>query len=139
MHDLLRTIKMDDFNKHIKEIIAIFEAKDVVISSLREEINFLKNKYDENEEIKKLKKRLREESYKNLNGFPITEEQVKEINEWKKKHEEEVHGLHTLEDKLRANGTIGGMYSYSFIPTSIGTSGKIKCFCGAEFEFQEIE
>ena len=26
----------------------------------------------------------------------------------------------------------------NFVPTSIGTSGVIKCSCGAEFEFQEI-
>lgn len=132
MHKLLKQIKMDNFNAHIKEIVATVEAQDAVIIALREEINFLKNKYDENEEIKELKRRLREESYKNLNGFPITEEQADAINKWIKKHEAEAHN-----DSSYA-GAIGGRYSYHFIPTSIGTSGTIKCDCGAEFEFQEI-
>ena len=132
MHELLKKIKMDRFNEHIKEIVATVEAQDVVISALREENNFLKNKYDINEEIKELKKRLREESYKNLNGFPITEEEAKAIEEWKEKHEQEVHNGSSYA------GAIGGRYSYHFVPTSIGTSGTIKCSCGAEFEFQEI-
>lgn len=132
MHELLKKIKMDNFNKHIKEIVAIVEAQDAVITALREENEFLKNKYDENEEIKELKRRLREETYKNLNGFPITEEEVKAIEEWQKKHEKEVHNSSSYA------GAIGGRYSYHFVPTSIGTSGTIKCICGAEFEFQEI-
>ena len=123
---------MDNFNKHIKEIVATVEAQDVVISALREENEFLKNKYDENEEIKELKRRLREESYKNLNGFPITEEEVQVIEKWQKKHEQEAHNGSSYA------GAIGGRYSYHFVPTSIGTSGTIRCSCGAEFEFQEI-
>ena len=133
MHELLKKIKMDNFNKHIKEIVATVEAQDVVISALREEIEFLKNKYDENEEIKELKRRLREESYKNLNGFPIAEEEVKAIEEWKKKHEQEAHNGSSYA------GAIGGRYSYHFIPTSISTIGYVKCSCGAEFTFSEIE
>ena len=132
MHDLLKKIKTDNFNNHIKEIVAIVEAQDEIITAQREEINFLNNKYDENEEIKELKKRLREESYKNLNGFPITEDELKAINEWKEKHEAEVHNGSSYA------GAIGGRYSYHFVPTSIGTSGTIRCSCGAEFEFQEI-
>ena len=132
MHDLLKKIKTDNFNNHIKEIVAIVEAQDEIIAAQREEINFLNNKYDENEEIKELKKRLREESYKNLNGFPITEDELKTINEWKEKHEAEVHNGSSYA------GAIGGRYSYHFVPTSIGTSGTIKCSCGAKFEFQEI-
>lgn len=129
MHELL---KKDKFNEYIKEIVATVEAQDVVISALREENDFLKNKYDINEEIKELKKRLKEESYKNLNGFPITEEEAKAIEEWQKKHEKEVHNGSSYA------GAIGGRYSYHFVPTSIGTSGTIRCSCGAEFEFQEI-
>ena len=133
MHNLLTQIKRDNFNKHIKEIVALVEAQDVVISALREENNFLKNKYDENEEIKELKKRLREESYKNLNGFPITEEEAKAIEEWQEKHEAEVHNGSSYA------GAIGGRYSYHFVPTSISTLGYIECSCGAQFTFSEIE
>lgn len=132
MHDLLKKIKMDNFNKHIKEIVSLVEAQDVVITSLREEIEFLKNKYDENEEIKELKKRLREESSKNLNGFPITDEEMKAIEEWQKKHEAEAHNGSSYA------GAIGGRYSFIFTPTSIGTVGTIRCSCGADFNFQKI-
>ena len=71
-------------------------------------------------------------------GLPISEKEKEAIDAWKKKHEEEVHGLKTAEDRIKAHGCCGGAYSYHFIETSIGVSGVIKCHCGAEFQFQEI-
>ena len=96
----------------------------------------LKNAYEEN-------KHLRSEHYKDdtirelkyeislmkkeyHRGFPISKEQEIAIKKWTDNHNKEDHkGLY-------------GCYSYHFYPTSIGTSGVIKCTCGAEFEFQEL-
>lgn len=71
-------------------------------------------------------------------GFPITEKEQKAIDEWKKKHNEEAHGYTTDYMRMRAEGCSGGRYAYQFLPTALGTSGVIKCSCGAKFEFQEI-
>ena len=60
------------------------------------------------------------------------------IKEWKEKHDTEVHGFKTLEDRLHAGGLIGGRYTYHFVPTSIGVSGTIQCSCGEEFEFCKL-
>lgn len=62
-------------------------------------------------------------------GFPISEEENIAINAWIKQHETEHSGGH---------GCSGGKYTYIFVPTGIGTVARIKCNCGAEFEFQHL-
>ena len=68
----------------------------------------------------------------------VMPEDLKSIEEWKNKHAAEAHGVVTLDHKLRRYGSVGGVYSYHFTPTSIGTVGKVKCSCGAEFTFQDL-
>ena len=87
------------------------------------------------QEMKKQLKRMQEDYYR---GFPISEQDMASIKKWKRKHDAEAHGLTTDILRLKAGGVSGGRYSYHFIPTSLGTSGVIRCGCGAEFEFQEI-
>lgn len=65
-------------------------------------------------------------------SFSITEEEYEKIENWKKQHEAEAHNGTSI------IGAIGGRYTYSFTPTSIGTVGTIHCTCGAEFTFSEI-
>lgn len=67
------------------------------------------------------------------NGFPISREQQSLIDSWIERHINEVHNGNDYA------GVYGGMFTYIFKPTSIDTSGTIKCDCGAEFEFQKIE
>ena len=72
-------------------------------------------------------------------GFNITEEEEVAIKEWKKKHEEDVHGLTTPMARVQAQGVSGGRYVYYFYPTAIGCAGVVKCnACGEEFEFSHI-
>ena len=71
--------------------------------------------------------------YKNIGrGFPITEEEDQDIKKWIKNHVEEKHSGHFYV------GAIGGMFSYNFLPTSIGTIGEIKCSCGETYTFREL-
>lgn len=123
-----------------------------LIEMLQERVRLdaIKTKYvmEENEKIKaevykdaelqKMKAELEQMKADYYRGFAITEDEEKRIKAWQKKHEEEVHGLKTDKDRLKAQGCCGGRYSYHFIPTAIGTSGVVRCSCGAEFEFQEI-
>lgn len=124
---------------YLERIEEINEEKDDLIEKLKLENERLKSGVYENSVVKELEeenKRLRQD---NLRGFPITEEQQKLIREWQLKHEAEIHGRKTLEDRLRAGGAIGGRYHFEFITTSIGICGEIVCDeCGQRFEFQEL-
>lgn len=108
------------------------------IKYLEEENRKLKEEYSQDEEIQKMQSELKKMKEDYWRGFPISKDEEEAVKEWKKKHDEEVHSLKTLDDRLRAGGCIGGRYTYHFVPTSIGTSGKVICNCGAEFEFQMI-
>lgn len=110
---------------------------------LRDENSKLKDDaYKDNElkrlngELVKMQRQLLEMNHHS--GFEISEFEQDQIGEWQKKHEAEVHNCHTLNDRLRRSGAIGGVYTYEFIPTSIGTVGKIKCTCGTEFTFKDL-
>ena len=66
-------------------------------------------------------------------GFEITEEEMRTIKEWQQTHEQQYND----EDSLFAN-VIGEEYHYIFTPTTLGVIGKVRCQCGAEFEFRSI-
>ena len=122
----------------LNEIKKEFNFKEVRIKYLEKENKELKEGVWKDETLQDMKaeyERMKTDYYR---GFAITEEEDRRIKEWQKKHEEEVHGLTTDEQRLKAGGAIGGRYSYHFIPTSIGISGVVRCNCGAEFEFCEI-
>lgn len=108
------------------------------IRYLESENKKLKEKIYKDEELAKMKTQLEAMQKDYYRGFPISEEDQKHIEEWQKKHEAEAHHCHTLDERLRRSGAIGGSYTYEFIPTSIGTVGKIKCSCGATFTFSEL-
>ena len=115
-----------DLEKCLLSIRTRDEDKSERIKCLEEANKKLKDEAYKDNELQKMKDSLEQMRADYYRGFPITEQEMSFIKEWKKKHEEEVH-----------NGKYGS-YSYHFYPTSIGTSGVIRCSCGAEFEFQEI-
>lgn len=108
------------------------------IERLRNENANLKNEACKDGELSKLKEERDKALEDYYRGFPITEKEKDAINKWKNKHEEEIHGLTTLEEKIYYGGVSGGTYSYIFIPTTLGTIGKIRCACGMEFVFQDL-
>ena len=128
--------KLDDA---IRAILCRNKHDEDEIKRLREENKRLKDESYKDKELQAMKeemKLMKEEYYR---GFPISEKQEKAISDWKRKHDEEVHGLTTSNMRLKAGGAIGGRYHYKFVPTYIGISGTVVCSkCGAEFEFQEI-
>lgn len=127
-----------DLDKCIRAIQCRNTDNEKRIKYLEEENRKLKEEYNKDEEIQKIQERLDKMQKDYWRGFPITIEEEKAIEEWKKKHDEEVHGWITSEQRMKAEGCSGGRYSYKFVPTALGTSGVIRCHCGAEFEFQEI-
>lgn len=133
--------KMFDVNidELLQKIKNAFDKKDKEIKALRKEISELKDSHYRDRELSRLKTELDNTKQDLYRGFSITEYELNKINEWKRKHEEEVHGLKTIEEILKNQGCCGGVYEYRFIPTSIGVIGSIICSrCGESFEFQEL-
>ena len=124
--------------KAVRAILCRNERNEDHIKRLQEENKKLKEERWKDDELQKMKAKLDQMTTDYYRGFPISENEWAAIKEWKEKHEAEVHGITTDEQRLRAAGSIGGRYSYHFAPTSIGVSGIVRCGCGAEFEFQEI-
>ena len=131
-------IQVYDLEKSLTAIRIRNEMNEDRIAYLEKENKRLREEYDKDEEVKELKEKLEEMRNELSRGFSISKEEQEQINEWKKKHEADAHGLKTRAQRMRAMGTIGGRYHYEFRPTSIGTVGKIVCSCGAEFEFQSL-
>lgn len=129
MKELVEKIRDQRLKGHIEYIIADIETKNKVIESLQNTVNNFNLDdaiAEKDAEIKSLKNEL-------ANGFGITDAEWEAIHNWQDKHIKEVHKSDNY------SGAIGGSYTYEFTPTSIGTIGIIKCFCGAEFTFRELE
>ena len=123
----------------MKSILSRIESYEDTIERLKEENKKLKDEVWKDEELQDMKEQLDKMKSDYHRGFNITEEEDTAIKEWKKKHEEDVHGLTTPIARVQAQGVSGGRYSYIFYPTAIGCSGVIRCdACGEEFEFCEI-
>lgn len=96
------------------------EQKDGQIAHLSEENKQLKEETYKDYIIHKWQKeneKLRQENY---NGFPISNEEKKAIEKWKRQHDTLIHNN-------EPSGAIGGRYDYIFTPTSIGDIGICRC------------
>jgi hypothetical protein len=106
---------------------------------LLEENKKLKDEHYRDDEIQRLKNALTKLDGDLRRGFTVTEDEEKRIDAWAKEHDEKVHSLKTPEARHKAGGAVGGRFSYTFVPTGIGTIGIVKCSCGEEFIFRELE
>ena len=125
---------MNTINEMCDTIKKEFNDKNNFIEKLKTENEQLKSEHYKDEELQRLKKENEKLRRANLRGFPISEEENKKIAEWISEHEAKKH---RLPPGTIRGGAIGGTYTYEFIPTSIGTFGTIKCYCGEKFEFTE--
>lgn len=128
----------EDIAKTMGGILRNIEARDSRIKYLEEENKKLKDEAFKDEELKMMQEKLKQTSDALMNSFQISKKEWDKIHEWKKQHEADVHGLHTLKERIFAHGAAGGGYRYEFYPTSIVTFGSVVCDrCGAKFQFQE--
>ena len=128
-----------EIDRFVENLKSELRCKDTRIQYLEHQNqNLISEKYKD-QELSRMKKDLEEMKADYYRGFPISKNKQDKIDEWIDKHEKEAHNCRTLDDKMRRGGCIGGTYTYEFIPTSIGTIGTIKCNCGAEFTFQEMD
>lgn len=126
----------DDFTANIKEL---FHAERRRNDRLQTENEILKDEHYENEEIQKLTDQIAELRSSLGSAFRVDKTDWVRIREWQDAHMIEKHGLDTSAKRLEAGGAIGGMWTYEFVPTSIGTIGT--CICGKckeKFTFQDL-
>ena len=63
--------------------------------------------------------------------FSITKSELKKADDWIDAHEK----THISPGQpFRYTGAIGGAYTWSYTPTSIGTAYSVQCICGEKFD-----
>lgn len=112
----------------IEELCLILKDKflrqEETIKRLMEENKRLKSDAYKDEELSKMRSELDKIRKEYYNGFPISDEEKKKIDEWKKSR------------MFKQFSKIGG-FTYKFSPTPIGTSGIITDG-KEEFTFREL-
>lgn len=128
--DIRTVLPKEQAVRELKNIIATVESLSDDVTRLRVENQALKSENYKDEELARLKESLnsKDELIRKLYGrtFVIDDDEQEKIDEFKAKHN---HG---------SAGAIGGQYSYTFTPTSIGTVGTITCSCGESFDFSNL-
>ena len=126
---------IDTFAEDIKDEL---KRKDMTLKYLELQNRELYDEHYKDNEMQQMLNELNKMKDDYYRGFPISEEEDKNIKEWIDNHERDVHGCYTLEDKINRGGCCGGTYTYEFVPTSIGTIGTVRCNCGAKYTFQNM-
>lgn len=141
-----KKVKKDEFNKSLDNIKTYCNDLESRINFLEKENRELRDEHYKNSELQKMQqeleniqRRVSEIRKSSLRGFPISEAEEAAIEKWKEDHDRDVHGLATPDLRCKAGGCSGGRYTYKFVPTSLGTIGKVICSCGAEFQFQDLD
>ena len=121
---------MEDIKKTLQQVYDHYRSVCNRNDYLKKEIEKVKSEKYADEELSKLKSEYDKMKSDYYRGFPISEEEDKNINEWIKKQQEKNPG---------SGGTAGGRFTYRFTPTGLGTAGTIiDSFTGDEFTFQEL-
>ena len=121
---------MDDIKKTLQQVYDHYRSVCNRNDYLRKEIEKVKSEKYADEELSRLKSEYDKMKSDYYRGFPISEEEDKNINEWIKKQQEKNPG---------SGGAAGGRFTYKFTPTGLGTVGTIiDDFTGDEFTFQEL-
>ena len=121
---------MEDIKKTLQQVYDHYRSVCNRNDYLKKEIEKVKSEKYADEELSRLKSEYDKMKSDYYRGFPISEEEDKNINEWIKKQQEKNPG---------SGGTAGGRFTYRFTPTGLGTVGTIiDGFTGDEFTFQEL-
>ena len=121
---------MEDIKKTLQQVYDHYRSVCNRNDYLKKEIEKVKSEKYADEKLSRLESeydRMKSDYYR---GFPISEEEDKNIKEWIKNQQKKNPGI---------GGAAGGRFTYKFTPTGLGTSGTIiDSFTGDEFTFQEL-
>lgn len=73
--------------------------------------------------------------------FYMSKEQTEACNKWQEEHDKTKHmnSEGAKHSGVRYSGAIGGAYTWSFTPTSLGTVVTIKCSCGEKIDVTDYD
>lgn len=121
---------MEDIKKTLQQVYDHYRSVCNRNDYLKKEIEKVKSEKYADEELSRLKSEYDKIKSDYYRGFPISEEEDKNIKEWIKNQQEKNPGI---------GGAAGGRFTYRFTPTGLGTSGEIKDnISGEVFEFQKL-
>ena len=120
------------------DLLAAIDVLEKDIENKNKVIDELRTEAYKDKELKKMKQEIDNIKSRYKHSFGFSEKEYKAIQDWMDKHQQEFH-WNKKEDRPTGAGAIGGRFSYEFTPTSIDVLCKVKCACGAEFCFHELE
>ena len=121
---------MEDIMKTLQQVYDHYRSVCNRNDYLKKEIEKVKSEKYADEELSRLKSAYDKMKSDYYRGFPISEEEDKNIKEWIKNQQKKNPGI---------GGAAGGRFTYKFTPTGLGTSGTIiDNLTGDEFTFQEL-
>ena len=121
---------MEDIKKTLQQVYDHYRSVCNRNDYLKKEIEKVKSEKYADEELSRLKSAYDKMKSDYYRGFPISEEEDKNIKEWIKNQQKKNPGI---------GGAAGGRFTYRFTPTGLGTAGTIiDSFTGDEFTFQEL-
>lgn len=121
---------MEDIKKTLQQVYDHYRSVCNRNDYLKKEIEKVKSEKYTDEELSRLKSAYDKMKSDYYRGFPISEEEDKNIKEWIKNQQKKNPGI---------GGAAGGRFTYKFTPTGLGISGTIiDSFTGDEFTFQEL-
>lgn len=124
--------RVPSYETILEEARLRFEAYESTIDHLVRKVDELEDETYADTRLAEMRDEVERSRKARARGFSISDAEWDDIHAWQKSHIDEAHGG----DEYA--GAIGGRWTYSFIPTSIGVIGTVVCACGAEHTFQEL-
>lgn len=122
--NIIKIVDVDTICNSVKELVSRAENR---AKAATEELQKLKDEKWKDEELKRMKEKLEKQSGDLWRGFPITEKEQEAIDKWKDQHYTNQHHAPDTDTRIRMQGVSGGLFTYIFLPTAIGTSGICRC------------
>ena len=96
----------------VNDLLKRLRRLELSVESLKKENAELKSEHYKDEQLSNMKDKLNKMEKDYYRGFPISEEEEEQINEFQAKYR-------------KYYGAIGGAFTYKFTPTSIGVIGEV--------------
>lgn len=117
-------VDVDTICNSIKELV---DSADRRAQRANTELEKLLNEKWKDEELQEMKAKLAEMKASYYQGFPISDSEDEAIKNWKDQHYTNQHNAPDMTSRIQMQGVSGGLFTYIFLPTSIGTSGTCRC------------
>ena len=110
----------------VNDLLKRLRQLELSVKNLRKENAELKSEHYKDEQLSDMKDKLNRMKKDYYRGFPITEDEKKQIDNFINKY------------RGKNFGAIGGAFTYKFTPTSIGIAGEVIGPNGESLTFKEL-